>query len=418
MSDALLLLVRDEIRARGPMTFARFMELALAEPELGYYAQPAARPTREGDFLTGPELHPVFGRALARQVDDCWRLLGCPDPFTVREYGAGSGALAAAIVEGLRADVSALLRPSATGASSRLGPSRAGASSATGASSRAGRAPAAVLHYEPVELNAYRRTELRERLGTAAPEVGVADPTPDGAFVGLVLANEFIDALPVHRVAMDGGALREILVGWDDDPTVQAGGRLVDIVADPTTPALAARLRGEGVRLEDGQLAEVRLADEAWLDEIARDLARGYVIAIDYGAPAAELYDSARRPAGTLLAYRGHRVHGDVLADPGEQDITAHVDLTALERADPARGLAPIGRTTQARFLAACGLGDLLEIVRSDPATTFEGYLAFRAALGRLLDPRAMGGFAVVVLGRGLPSGADRLRGLGGQAPG
>ena len=91
---------------------------------------------------------------------------------------------------------------------------------------------------------------------------------------------------------------------------------------------------------------------------------------------------------------------------------------TSLERAGSARGLAPIGRTTQARFLAACGLGDLLEIVRSDPATTFEGYLAFRAALGRLLDPRAMGGFAVVVLGRGLPSGADRLRGLGGQAPG
>jgi len=413
VSDALLRLVRGEILARGPMTFARFMELALAEPALGYYAQPEARPTREGDFLTAPELHPVFGRALARQVDDCWRLLGRPDPFTIREYGAGSGALAAAIVDGLRADGSGLLGRSRAGA-----PNGPGASPAWGASAASVGPPTAVLRYEPVELNAHRRAELRERLEMAAPAVAVADPTPAGSVVGVVLANEFIDALPVHRVAMGGGVLREVLVGWEDDGAVPDHGRLVDVVADPTTPALAARLRDEGVRLADGQLAEVRLADEAWLDEVAGDLVRGYVIAIDFGASAAELYDPARRPVGTLLAYRGHRVHDDVLADPGEQDITAHVDLTALERAGFARGLAPIGRTTQARFLAGCGLGDLLEAVRSDPATTFEGYLAFRAALGRLLDPRAMGGFAVVVLGRGLPPGAERLRGLSEAAPG
>jgi SAM-dependent MidA family methyltransferase len=425
VSDALPRLIRDEILARGPMTFARFMELALAEPELGYYAQPAARPTREGDFLTAPELHPVFGRVLARQVDDCWRLLGSPDPFTIREYGAGSGALAAAIVDGLRADGSGLLGRSRAGAPNGPGASAAaaasdaaGASAAAGAPAASPEAPTAVLRYEPVELNAYRRAELRERLATAAPEVAVTDPTPGRPVVGVVLANEFIDALPVHRVAMDCGVLREVLVGWEDDATVPDRGRLVDVVADPTTPALAARLHDEGVRLAEGQLAEVRLADEAWLDEIARDLGRGYVIAIDYGAPAADLYDPTRRPVGTLLAYRGHRVHDDVLADPGEQDITAHVDLTALDRAGSARGLAPIGRTTQARFLAGCGLGDLLEAVRSDPATTFEGYLAFRSALGRLLDPRAMGGFAVVVLGRGLTPGAERLRGLSEAAPG
>ena len=139
---------------------------------------------------------------------------------------------------------------------------------------------------------------------------------------------------------------------------------------------------------------------------------RGYVLAIDYGAPAAELYDPVRRPAGTLLAYRGHRVHDDVLADPGDQDITAHVDLTSLERAGSARGLVPLGRTTQARILAACGLADLFEAVRSDPATTAEEYLALRGSVRRLLDPWALGGFAVVILGRALPPGAERLRAL------
>ena len=201
-------------------------------------------------------------------------------------------------------------------------------------------------------------------------------------------------------------------MGWEDDPAAPTGGRLVDVLADPTTPALAARLAAEGVALAEGQPAEVRLADEPWLDDVSRDLARGYVLVIDYGAPAADLYDPARRPAGTLLAYRGHRVHDDVLADPGDQDVTAHVDLTSLERAGAARGLDPLGRTTQARLLAGCGIADIFEAVRSDPGTTAEEYLALRSAVGRLLDPWRLGGFAVVVLGRALPPGAERLRGL------
>ena len=156
MSDALLGRIRDEIRASGPVSFSRFMERALAEPGLGYYAQPAARPTREGDFLTGPELHPILGRALARQVDECWRLLGRPDPFTVREYGAGSGALAAAVVEGLRADGSGLLERSRSTSSPDLA---AGPGPGAAAGSAAAR-DAAVLRFEPVELNPYRRAEV------------------------------------------------------------------------------------------------------------------------------------------------------------------------------------------------------------------------------------------------------------------
>ena len=190
------------------------------------------------------------------------------------------------------------------------------------------------------------------------------------------------------------------------------------MLADPTTPALAERLASEGVALADGQSAEVRLADDPWLEAVARDLRRGHVLIIDYGAPAAALYDPARRPAGTLLSYRGHEVRDDPYADPGDQDLTAHVDLTALEDGAGRRGLLPLGRTSQARFLVACGLGDVLESIRSDPATTFETYLAVRSAVGRLLDPRATGGFAVLALGRDLPRGGEVLRGLAGPSPG
>jgi SAM-dependent MidA family methyltransferase len=387
MSDALTARLRDEIRAGGPIAFARFMEVALADPADGYYTRPEPRPTREGDFLTAPEMDPIWGHALARQVDECWRLLGSPAAFTLREHGAGSGALAASVVAGLRADGSGLLAPG-----------------------QGGRVP---LRIEPVEINPFRRRELADRLAALAPEVAVADPVPGEPITGLVVANELVDALPVHRVVGGTDGMAEVLVGWRDEPIAPLGGRFVDVVADPTTPALAARLDAEGIVLEDGQAAEVRLADEPWIDAVMRDLRRGHVLVIDYGAPARELYDPALRPAGTLLAYLGHRAIDDVYTDPGGRDITAHVDVTSLERRAAVRGLAVLGRTTQAGFLAGCGLEDLLEAIRSDPATTFDRYLVLRSSIRRLLDPRLLGGFFVLALGCDLPPGADHLRGLG-----
>lgn len=392
MSDALAARLRDEIRALGPIPFARFMEVALTDPDLGYYTRGAPRPAREGDFLTAPEMDPVFGLTLARQVDECWRLLGRPDPFVLREHGAGSGALASSIVDGLRADGSALLDP--------------------------GTAGAPPLRYEPVEIDAARRRELTVRLAATAPGVAVADPVPGLRMSGLVLANELVDALPVHRVVGRPGApdgIAEVLVGWADDPAAPLGGRFVDVVADPSTPALAARLAAEGMVLADGQAAEVRLADAAWVAGVARDLERGHVLVIDYGAPAAELYDATRRPEGTLLAYSAHRALDDVYGDPGDRDLTAHVDITALEAAAAAAGLEVLGRTTQAAFLLACGLEEVLGRLRADPALTMERYLTLRSAVRRLLDPRLLGGFFVLALGRGLPAGGDRLRGLAGR---
>jgi SAM-dependent MidA family methyltransferase len=361
--------IRAEIEAEGPMTFARFMELALYEPDHGYYSTAQPRPTRSGDFLTAPELHPIFGRALARHVAAVWQRLGAPRDFTIREYGAGSGALAEAVLAGVARDEPAL---------------------------------AATVRYAPAEHNRHRLAELHARLEVAGfrDRLGPAE----GSLVGVVLANEFLDALPVHRVrGAPNGALRELLV------TVADGG-FAEVETDPSTPALAARLAADGVSLAPAQVADVRLADEAWVADVARDLRAGVATIVDYALPAAELYAPART-AGTLVAYLGHVAHDDPFHAVGRQDLTAHVDLTALERSATAGGLELLGEASQAAFLVANGLEDLVDEVRSNRATSLAQWSELRASVARLLDPRALGGFRVLVLGRGIAVDPP-LRGL------
>jgi len=352
--------IRAEIAASGPITFARFMAIALYDPDHGYYRSAPDRPSRSGDFLTAPELHPIFGAALARQVAEVWHRLGRPDPFVLREYGAGSGSLAAAIVAGLHADGSELVD---------------------------------ALAYEPVEVNPFRQAEIAARLGT---RVRLPELDDRARFTGVVLANEFLDALPVHRVTNHGGRLAELFVDWDE-----AAGRPVERPGEPSSPALAARLADDGVRLGDGQVGEICLEVEPWLADVSRELERGLVLLIDYGHPAAVLYDPARI-GGSLRAYAGQRAHADPFIAIGRQDLTAHVDLTALEAAARARGFDVLGEVSQAELLVGCGLEELVDRIRSNPATTMEEWLALRSAIVRLLDPAALGGFRAVLLGRGL----------------
>jgi SAM-dependent MidA family methyltransferase len=370
---ALVERLQAEIAADGPLTFARFMAIALYDPEHGYYRGLTERPGRTGDFLTAPETHPIFGAAVARQVDEVWRRLDRPAGFVLREYGAGSGTLAATILAGLRADRSGLAEDLPKG-----------------------------LAYEPVEINVHRRDEIRARVGPAVRPPG---PGAAGAFTGVALANEFLDALPVHRLVQRDGRLLELFVDWDP-----VAGRPMERPGDPSTAALAARLQRDGVALVDGQVIEICLAVEAWLAELAAQLERGLLLVIDYGHQAPALYDPART-GGTLRAYAGQRAHADPFVAIGRQDLTAHVDLTALEAGARSHGFEVLGNVSQADFLIGCGLEELVDRVRSDPATTMEAWLALRSAIGRLLDPAALGGFRVVLLGRGL----DRqppLRGL------
>jgi SAM-dependent MidA family methyltransferase len=323
-------LIRAEIEERGPITFARFMERALYEPGLGYYATSPERTTRAGDFVTAPELHPIFGQVVARRIEEMRRRLGNPAEFTVREYGAGRGTLG----RGLPGDMT----------------------------------------YEPVEFG---------------------DARPARPFTGVVLANEFLDALPVNRVIARPDGLRELMVGWSD-------GKFVEVDADLSDRRLGTWFEHRDISLQPGNVADVNLAMLEWLAEIGRDLERGYVLIFDYGLPAAELYGPAR-PTGTLRAFRGQHVSSDVMGGVGHRDLTAHIDLDALELGAGHAGLDFLGRVRQAEFLLGAGLDEVYRAMRDAADADWDSALLLRAAVARLLDPSGMGGFAVVTLGRDAP---------------
>lgn len=358
--------IHGEIERGGPITFARFMELALYDPAGGYYRAEASRPGRDGDFLTAPETHPIFGAAVARGLAEIWERLGRPDPFVLREYGAGTGTLALSMLAGLERDRSPL---------------------------------ATRLRYDPIEIEPRRLETIRARFAAIGRTDVLVEPRASGQpILGVELANEVLDALPTHRVILRDGVLRELLVGSFDD-------RFMNVEADLSTPAIAERLAVEKISLVEGQRAEICLALEPWLAAAAGGLDRGLLLLIDYGYPATELYDPTRRRDGTLRAYLRQRVHDDPYRHIGRQDLTAHVDVTAVERAAIAVGLSHVGTTTQAEFLVGLGAQDLLQAIQSDPATTLQDYLAVRSAVMRLLDPGAMGRFRVIGFGRGWPAG-------------
>ena len=359
--------ITDEIRRTGPMPFARFMHRALYEMEHGYYESAASGPGRSGDFLTAPESHPIFGWTIARQLEEVWDRLGRPGRFVVREHGAGTGALAAGILDGLRRSGSDLLP---------------------------------TIRYQAIDVARPRLEGFAARLGEAGFESSIEPPDGRPA-PGAVLANELLDALPVHLVEGSAEGLMERFVALEAAPA-DPENPFTYVLGPPSTPALAARLAADGVELQPGQHAEICLELDAWVDRAADPLERGLVLLIDYGAPADELYTADR--GSTLRAYHRHRVHADSLVAIGRQDLTAHVDLTAVERAASGAGLSPLGRTRQADLLAALGIGDLLVGLQSNLGTTLEAYLDAKSAVVRMLDPRATGAFAVLAFGRDLPA--------------
>ena len=363
--DALAARIRTEIETQGPMTFARFMELALYDPQGGYYRSAEARPGRAGDFLTAPELHPIFGQAVGTQLSEVWERLDRPEPLTVAEHGAGTGALAEAVLRALARSGSGLLD---------------------------------AIRYVPIELDQRRIEVFTDRL-TAAGFTERIGSSATGSFTGVVLANEVLDALPVHRIGLRDGRLRERFVGLDDS------GAFTDLWGEPSTEAIGRRLADEGVDLAEGQSTEVGLAIGDWIRNAAAPLERGLLLLIDYGATAGDLYDPVRRPHGTVRAFARHRPVDDVYAHVGRQDLTAHVDLTAVDAAARSAGLSAVGRTSQAEFLIGNGIEDRLREVQASPATTLQEYASLRSALVRLIDPAGMGGFQVLAYGRAWPGG-------------
>jgi SAM-dependent MidA family methyltransferase len=372
--------IRAEIGSSADrrITFARFMDLALNHPDLGYYRSVGDRPTREGDFLSAPETHPIFGWTLARRLEAVWDELDRPARFGLVEYGAGSGTLALTVLDGFRRH-------------RRLGLLNA-------------------VAYTPIESNPHRIDDLARRFEEAGlarllnlPDFGCSAggtaSVGTAPVAGVLIANEFLDALPVHRVLLRDGTLHELYVTEGDAGPGGREPRLALVAGEPSTPDLAARLADDAVSLAEGQVAEICLDLEPWLADASARLEHGLLLVLDYGFEAPELY-GPRHLAGTLLGYRGHRLVDDPLVDPGSVDLTAHVDLTAVSRLAQRHGLRTAGVARQSEFLLAAGLEAEWEAVRTAPNLDAVGYAAARSAIVRLLDPHHLGGFRVLSLAK------------------
>jgi SAM-dependent MidA family methyltransferase len=363
----LLEIMRREIDERGPMCFARFMDLALHHPRQGYYAGGASRIGPRGDFFTASDLGAAFGRCMARQIAEIARAVGPPGPFHVIEFGAGRGLLARDVLDALGRDHPDL---------------------------------GARVRYTMVD----RSPAMRRVAGSRAPEARVLGPDELGAApVGCVLAVELFDAVPVHRLRRRAGRLVEVRVARG------ARGTLVEVEVPPC-PDAAAWSERYGAAAEEGSEAEVAPEADALLDGLARSIERGAWIIVDYGDRAERLYGRERR-RGTLLAYHAHATNERYLERVGEQDLTAHVNFSALEDRARATGLDVLGLTTQDRFLIGNGLLD--EFDQQDAAAARDpARVKRRLQAMQLLHPLGMGRiFRVLVLGRGLGPGA-RLAGL------
>ncbi len=350
-SAALERIIAAEISAGGGwMSFARYMELALYAPGLGYYSGGSRKFGSEGDFLTAPELTPLYGQALAQQVA---QVLAASAPLVI-EAGAGSGRLAADLLQALDA----------------LG--------------------CAPEHYRILELSGELRARqaatLRETAPRFADRVQWLDELPE-RFSGCLVGNEVLDAMPTHGLRWDDKDVWENGVGLED-------GRLVPAERPATGALLAA---AKPMSLIAPHRGEINLAARAWVSELARRLERGAMLLIDYGLPRHELYHP-QRDGGTLRCHYRHRVHDDSLWLPGLSDITSHVDFTAVAEAGFDAGLEVLGYTSQATFLINCGIGELL----GQDGNVDE--LRSRGAANVLISPNEMGElFKVIALGRGVP---------------
>ncbi len=350
LSVRLQTLIRSEIEASGGwISFARYMELALYAPGLGYYSAGSHKLGAAGDFITAPELSPLFGRTLARQLAE----LLAQDIPDIIELGAGSGALAAVLLAEL-----------------------------------------ATLDHLPqryliLEVSADLRQRQQAHLAATVPQladrVSWLDRLPD-QMQAIVIGNEVLDALPVHRVRVDQG-VEEIGVIANDDHFAWT--------CRPAPDTLQHAVSAQ--ELPDDYETEISLAVPALISSLAQGLTRGALLFIDYGFPAHEFFHPQRN-RGTVMCHYRHQSHADPFLWPGLQDITAHVDFSAVAQAGV--GLELLGYTGQAQFLINCGITELLAEI---PAADTARYAPLAAQVQQLLSPAEMGElFKVIALGRGI----------------
>jgi SAM-dependent MidA family methyltransferase len=348
------------------MTFARYMALCLYDPEFGYYTQGRERTGVAGDYFTSSDLHPVFARLVARQAAEMWNVMGRPQPFTWVEMGAGRGLFASDFL---------------------------------GWSASALPEFFTALRYVAIEPGTLQCQRIEARLAARGVEHKVqllSNLEELAPVTGCFFSNELVDAFPVHVVTRAAGRLKEIYVIAEGDDLREKTGA----ISDPGVGAYVARYANQ---LEEGQRVEVNRHAQAWIHAVAAKLTRGFVLTIDYGEMANRLF-TPDRPRGTLLAYHGHTAAEDFYTAPGETDLTAHVNFTALIDAGKAQGLEFAAFTTQEKFLMALGEANQFADVY-DPGQTELEMLDARLKLKRLISPQGMGNiFKVLLQQRGVPN--------------
>jgi SAM-dependent MidA family methyltransferase len=379
--------IRDLIQRNGRITFARFMQACLYSPRGGFYSARGNRISTH--FGTSSTSHPVFGALIARQLEQMWHLLGDPPVFQVIEVGSGDGALAQSIVD----------------ACWRMAPGLAQALYYVAAD------------YEPGWFQSPDHTfawgnGTGERMSPSRQEaiLEIQRVKSEGlrAFrnvVGCILCNELIDNFPVHRFAIQDGRVKEVFV-------TSAGGNLTEFLDEPSSPRIEKRLTSLGLFLTEGYRGELNLAMEDWTGQLSRVLDRGFILTIDYGQLATDLY-SPQNAQGTLVCYNRHVVSSDPYQHIGQQDITCQVDFTSLMRMGDRHGLTTVGYALQSQFLTNLGFFSFLDALQT------QGLSAARTALSRmammtLVDSNEYGDFKVLAQAKGNGLGVDLL-GFEGQ---
>jgi SAM-dependent MidA family methyltransferase len=364
-------IIAARINEQGRITFAEFMGACLYEPGLGYYTSPGRKVGAEGDFYTSITVHAAFGRVIAREIAQMWRCMATPTDFTLLECGAGNGRLACDIMDFL-----------------------------------AEREPDMYQNIQLVLVEKEPSLEVAQREMLAVHVERISWLSPDEfdsgnfTFSGCLYSNELIDALPVHRVLMTSDGLREIFVTLKE-------GEFAEEIGEPSTPEVGEYFKRLEIELHPGQMAEVNLNGPEWLKRASNVLKNGFVLTIDYGYPAQEMY-AQHRKRGTLLCYYRHQTEENPYIRLGLQDITTHVDFTTLMKCGAELGLQSVWFGEQYRFLLSVGIVEEIETIERCDISN-EEKLRLRLTLKKLIMPEGGMGDTFKVLIQSKAVDAPRL---------
>ena len=349
------------------ITFAEYMDLVLYHPQHGYYATHPVNIGKQGDFLTSPHWGGYFGELLAEQFLEMWHILQRPNNFTMVEMGAGQGILAEQILGYLKQKHLDFFQ---------------------------------IIEYLIVEKSEVLKAQQKQRLQSYQVRWSDWDEIYYSSITGCLFSNELVDAFPVHKFIIKNLEIREIYVTSDSQ------GNFVEITDQISTPEIAEYFKLVDIDLFsfadiEGYQSEVNLQALDWVKVVSDKLLKGYVLTIDYGYQAARYYNPVRRE-GTLQCYYQHHRNNDPYWNVGRQDITAHVDFTALEKQGNLSELETLGFTQQGLFLMALGLGDRLNELSNNQGFSVEEVFRRREALHSLIDPMGLGNFGVLVQSKSL----------------